>query len=199
MNTIKAVIFDADGVIVKPPQLFSQFYAQKYGYDVGKFTAFFKGEFGDAITGKADLKDLLRKHHEIWQWDKDPQELLDMWFEAENHLDPAVMDYVKKLHAQGMPIYLASNQEKYRAQYFRDTVFPDTFDDMFFSSDIGCMKRDSDFWKIVLQKLEEDIPGIQPAEIIFFDDSQDSVDGAQAAGINAHLYAGVEVLTKELS
>lgn len=196
---IKAAIFDADGVIVVPEKLFSQQYAEESGLDPAVLQTFFKGDFVDAITGRADLKDLIRKHADTWQWDRDPQELLDRWFAAEHVVDQEVLDVVAGQRPAGVPVYLATNQEQYRARYLREVMFPDVFDGTFVSSEIGYEKRHPDYWVPVLGRLAADIPGITPDQIVFFDDSQDSVDGAAQAGLNAHLYRHINQIKEVFS
>lgn len=192
MGEIKAALYDADGVVIVPQKLFSRQYAEKYGLDPASFQAFFTGEFSDAVLGKADLKDLIRKHNDIWHWDGDPQELLDMWFEAENHTDEELLAIIKQQRESGLPVYMATIQERYRAKYLREIMFPGLFDGIFVSSEIGYMKKDPEYWAAVLGKLALDVPGIKPNQVIFFDDSQDSIDGASQAGISAHLYENAE-------
>lgn len=192
MSEIKAALFDADGVVIMPEKLFSRQYAEKYGLELESFQAFFTGEFSDAITGKADLKDLIRKHNDIWRWERDPQELLDMWFAAENSTDKEILELIAEQRANGLPVYIATNQERYRARYLREIMFPNLFDGLFVSSEIGAVKRDPEYWVAVLGKLTVDVPGIEPGRIVFFDDSQDSIDGATEAGIRAYLYASID-------
>ncbi|MBW3538079.1 HAD-IA family hydrolase [Candidatus Parcubacteria bacterium] len=198
MSEIKAAIFDADGVVIMPQKLFAGQYAQRYGLDPKSFQVFFTGEFSDAITGQADLKDLIRKHHDIWRWGRDPQELLDMWFAAESVTDKELLEVVAGQRDNGLPVYMATNQERYRARYLRKVMFPDTFDGFFISCEIGYMKRDPEYWVPVLQRLAVDVPGIKPDQMVFFDDSQDSIDGAKAAGIAAYLYEDVEQVRRIL-
>jgi putative hydrolase of the HAD superfamily len=192
MAEIKAAIYDADGVLIVPQKLFSQRYAEKYGLNPEDFQAFFGGDFSKAVLGKADLKDLIRKNNHIWQWEGDPQELLDMWFESENHVDNELLALIKEQREAGLPVYIATIQEKHRAKYLREVMFPNVVDDIFVSSEIGYMKKDPEYWAAVLGKLAVDIPGIEADQVVFFDDSQDSVDGATQAGISAHLYDNVE-------
>ncbi len=187
----RVVIFDADGVLVRPAMLFSHQYAAIKGLDPASFTPFFKGEFEEALCGRADLKDLIQKHNALWQHEGDAQKLLDQWFAAEHQLDDEAMDIVAQLRTAGVPIYLATNQEKYRAAYMRNEMFPNIFRKIFASADVGYTKKDVRFWQPVLQSIEQDVPDIQPGEIIFLDDSQDSVDGALAAGIDARLYTNI--------
>lgn len=196
MSEFKAALFDADGVLITPEKLFSVQYAEKYGLNPNDFQAFFVGEFSDAITGKADLKELIVKHNDLWHWDGDPQELLDMWFASENHIDNNVLEIVKQQKAKGLPVYMATNQEKYRAEYLRSVMFPDVFDGVFVSSELGYMKRDDGYWPPVLGKLALAVPGIEPSQVVYFDDSQDSIDGATRAGIHAILYKSIEQITE---
>lgn len=191
MSEIKAALFDADGVVIVPQKVFSGQYAEKYGLDPESFEAFFREEFSDAITGKADLKDLIRKHNDIWHWERDPQELLDMWFAAENATDKALLEIIAQQRAKGMPVYMATNQEQYRAKYIREVLFPNVFSGLFISSEIGYTKRDPEYWVAVLGKLAIDVPDIRPDQVVFFDDSRDSIDGAKQAGIRAYLYEGI--------
>lgn len=198
MGEVKAALFDADGVLIVPQKLFSHRYAEKYGLDPDSFQYFFGGDFSDAVLGKADLKDLIRKNNDIWHWDDDPQKLLNMWFEAENQVDEELLAFIKQQREGGLPVYIATIQEKHRAKYLREVMFPGLFDGIFVSSEIGYMKKDPEYWAAVLGRLALDIPGVKPDQVIFFDDSQDSVDGANQAGLAAHLYENFEQVRKIL-
>lgn len=189
MSKVRAVVFDADGVIVVPQMLFSKTYAAQHGLDPKSFTPFFKGEdFEQALQGRADLKDLIKNHNDIWQYSGDVQDLLDEWHASEHQLDEQVLQEIRQIKQRGIPVYLATNQEKYRAHYMREVMFPDVFDKIFASSDVGYTKKDKRFWEAIHSDIAQDVPGIKPEEIVFFDDSQDSIDGAQKFGIVAHLY-----------
>ena len=121
-----------------------------------------------------------------------------MWFGAENHTDSELLGIIKDLREAGTPVYIATNQEKYRAKYLQEIMFPNVFDGMFISSEIGYQKKDKEYWVSVLGRLAIDIPGIEPGQIAFFDDSQDSIDRASTVGINAFLYQNAEQVKKAL-
>lgn len=70
----------------------------------------------------------------------------------------------------------------------REVMFPNDFDDILASSDLGYTKKESGYWQQALRRISITVPDIQPAEILFFDDSQDSIEGALTAGISAYLY-----------
>jgi FMN phosphatase YigB (HAD superfamily) len=185
----KIMLFDVDGVLIIPPKLFSQQYCEKYGKDEAKLEGFYATpEFRNASLGKSDLKDAIRQHDDLWQWDGEPDELLDMWFEAENCPNVELLEEIQKLRKQGRPLYLATQQEKYRAAYLRDVVFDGKIDGMFCTCDIGYGKQEDSYWKAILSKLKTIYPDVASEEIIFFDDRVSLVDKAKEFGISAFLY-----------
>jgi len=199
MAKYKAVLFDADGVIVKPQAKFSHQFAKKYGINPEGFQEFFEGDFTQAIKGKADLKEIIIRYNHLWKWDSDPQELIDMWFESENVIDTKLIVQIEKLRSEGVWVCLATHQEKYRAKYMREVMFPDAFDDYFISCDIGATKNSSVFWDYVLAKLQKSLPNVRTSEVLFFDDDDQNVATANMMGINGVLYHNAAQLEAVLS
>ncbi|HTV77739.1 MAG TPA: HAD family phosphatase [Steroidobacteraceae bacterium] len=68
------------------------------------------------------------------------------------------------------------------------------FDFCFFSNEIGLRKPDIDCYRHVLERLNA-----QPAEVVFFDDNLECVEGAKAAGISAYQCVGLASLRKRLA
>jgi putative hydrolase of the HAD superfamily len=181
----KAVLFDVDGVLIIPPKLFSVRYCEKYGVNAELQEQFYATkEFKDASVGKFDLKDAIRIHNDKWQWHGDVDELLRMWFTAENQTNEPLLKVVEQLRSNGSKAYLATQQEKYRAQFLRDEVFKNKIDGMFVSCDIGYNKHENHFWKAILNQLQP----LKPSEIAYFDDRQSLSDLAKEHGIAAFLY-----------
>ena len=192
MGGYKVLLLDVDGVMLIPPRPFSQDYCQKHGIDPAEQAEFYASkEFKDASIGKFDLKDAIRLHHKMWQWRGDPQLLLDMWFEAENRPNEALFNVVREVRAAGTFVYLATQQEKYRAKFLEEDVFKDKIDGAFISCDLGYHKADDQFWQGVLGRLGKLHPNVRPGQIGYFDDRQNMVDKARAFGIDAHHYTDV--------
>ena len=103
---------------------------------------------------------------------------------AEDNIDQTLLAIARQLRSRGIKVYLATDQEKYRTKYMREVMFPDQLDGMFVSCELGYLKKQPEYFRLVLDKL----PGIDPKDVLFFDDSQDKIDSARAAGINAELY-----------
>ncbi len=194
----KVLLFDADGVLTLPEEVFSVVYTRSHGLDIAPFELFFKTEWEDFVVGKRDLKEHISKNPNLWQWSGTPDELLKYWFDSENIKNNEMVEIVKTLRAKGNPCYLATEQEKYRGNYMRDVMFKDLFDGYFITAEIGHRKSQPEFFTYILNELASKHAVASPADVIFFDDSQSKVDSAKQAGITAHLFTGVGDFKKVL-
>lgn len=200
MNKYKVALFDVDGVLLLPPKLFSQQYCEKYGVDPQKQGQFYvTPEFKDASLGKYDLKDALRKYKDLWKWQGSPEELMVMWFESENHPNEELLKIVEELRQSGVGVYLATQQEKYRAAYLENVIFKDKIDGMFCSCRIGYGKDDNNFWKEVMTRLKGQYPDLQSGEIVYFDDRESLTKKARELDIQGFVYTDVERVQEVLN
>ena len=185
----KVMLFDVDGVLIIPPKLFSQQYCERFGKDEQLLENFYSTkEFKNSSVGEYDLKDAIREHSNLWQWDGEPEEILDMWFEAESQPNTELLQVLQSLRNRGVPLYLATQQEKYRAAYLRDIVFDGKIDGMFCTCDIRFGKSEDSYWEVVMHELKNKYPEITPNEIVYFDDRVSLVEKAKEFGISAYLY-----------
>lgn len=199
MNLPKVILFDVDGVLLLPPKLFSHVYAEKRGLDPQSLEPFFASpEFKNASIGKADLKDAIKTHNDKWQWDGELDDFLEDWFETENHPNLELIEIAKNLRAKGVKIYLATQQETYRADFLVSRAFRGMLDGAFVSAQIGINKHEDEFWEHVLNELEKSYPGIKPEEIVYFDDKQRLVDLAKSKNIQGYVYKNLDSVTAPL-
>lgn len=195
MKKVNAVLFDVDGVLAQPAELFSVYYARTHNVNLDHLTEFYHSDdFKNASVGKADLKDAILKHQDKWRWDGDIQKLLNTWFEHENVINSELLALVKELAANRVPVYLATQQEAYRSRYIQDVMFPGYFDAVFVTCDVGYTKKDDRYWQYIRDTLDVDDIGA----VYFFDDRQSCVDAAARNGFNAHLYTDVRAFKKSL-
>lgn len=187
----KVALFDADGVLTLPEEIFSVVYTRSRGLDYAPFETFFTTEWLDFVTGKRDLKQHIAEHPEFWQWDGMPDDLIRYWCEVEDVRNQPLVALIAQLRASGTRCYLATEQEKYRAEYMQTVMFPGAFDGHFVTAHIGQRKNQPEFYQHIIDQLRADDPHITPADITFFDDSQSKIDTARAVGINAQLYKNV--------
>lgn len=186
------VLFDADGVLTLPEEVFSIVYARSRGLDGELFEQFFRNDWPSIVTGKKDLKESVSENPELWQWNGDVDELLKYWFKTEDVRNESLIKIIRELKARGLPCYLATDQEKYRAEYMKDVMFKDVFMGHYVSASLGVTKNDPKFFEAIVSDLELKYPAISPSEIVFFDDSQSKIDTAKSVGINGQLYQSVQ-------
>jgi putative hydrolase of the HAD superfamily len=190
MNTIKAIIFDADGVVIPKAEPFSHGYARHKGFDPAELLPFFEGPFQDALVGAADLKDIIEQNRDLWRWNGPVEELVKQWFEAENIVDKSLTQEIQAMGVRGIKCILATNQERYRTAYLRDVMFTGVFDQIYSSAHLGVKKPDPTFYAHILESIRED--NIKPEDVVYFDDNQENVDAANGLGIRAVLYTGIQ-------
>lgn len=189
MNEVKAVLFDADGVTIIPSEPFSMQYARAKNFDPKTIEPFFAGDFQQALIGKADLKELIKEHRDIWHLEGSADDLLSQWFAAENHPNTKLVKLIKQLRKRNLHCYLATNQEKYRTAFIRKVMFPATFDGIFSSAEIGAVKPSRDFFEAVLAKLATQ--NISARQVAYFDDNERSVEAAKVLGIHGYIYTNI--------
>ena len=193
---LKAVLFDADGVILFPRKKdFSDILAEDYGVPLEQILPLFKNEFKDCRIGKADLKEVLnRKYLGSWGWKGSAEELLAYWWRSEGQLNKPVLGLIRELREKGIRGFLASNQEKYRAEHLLKTLkLEKLLDGAFFSCNMGVGKNNPAFFERILTDLK-----VKPEEILFWDDEEENVAVAKEVGIDARLYTTFEEFDKQI-
>jgi putative hydrolase of the HAD superfamily len=189
---IKAILFDADGMVIIT-QMFSVQFCQEFKINYGKILPFFEDEFQPCLVGKADLKKKIKPWLKKWNWQKSVDEFLEYWFKAEHHFDERVVELIKKLREAGIKCHLTTNQEKYRTEYMRQQMgFGEIFDTVFSSAEIGFKKPQKEYFAHVLKKI-----GLRKSEIQFWDDKEKNVEAAAAFGFDARIYKNFEEFEKE--
>lgn len=184
MNKIKAIIFDADGMLIPNKRIFSRRYQDKYGITNEEMLPFFEGVFKRCEIGQADLKEEIKPFLEKWKWDKSIDELLRFWFEAEKDVDNRIVGLIKRLQGKSIKCYLMTNNEKYRTEYLKkEAEFDEIFDYVFSSAYMGCMKPEEECFDYLCKKID-----IEKSEILFCDDDKENIEGAINFGFETHFY-----------
>lgn len=191
---IKVLIFDADGVLING-DIFSKRFSKEYNIDISKINPFFDGPFKDCLVGKADLKEVLAPYLEKWGWKDGVDNFLEYWFSTEHSIDQELINYIQEHRKNGIKCVIATNQEKYRADYlFNKIGFVNSFDKMYVSAHLGHKKTNKEFF----EKLVNDLNSIRKDEILFWDDDMENINTAKEFGINAELYTTFEDFKKKM-
>lgn len=192
---IKAVIFDSDGVATSS-KMFSEELEKQYDISSEVLLPFFKTRFQDCLIGKANLKEEIQPFLPEWGWEAGVDKLLNFWFTAEDKINRSVVETIKQLKKNGVFCYLATNQEKYRTEYMRNTMgFGRLFDKIFSSADIGIKKPNIDFYQKVYEHIASEMD-IQANEIMFWDDDPENVAAAEKFGFEAYYYQNFDEFEK---
>lgn len=193
---IKAIIFDADGMIVHGER-FSNRLAKEFGISTEVTGKFFKTKFQDCLIGKADLKDELKNYITEWKWKGSLDDMLGFWFLKEvNIIDERFIELITDLRNKGIKCYLATNNEKYRTDNLvDDRGLGAWFDGVFSSAYIGSKKPESEFFTKILSKI--DIPN--KAEVLFTDDDPENIEGAESFGLPVLHYTDFEDFKRKVN
>ena len=190
---IKAVIFDVGGVLIRTMNRTArQGLEERLGLSPGEAEQLvFGGKMGTAAQlGKISSV-------ELWAW-IGQQLALDeagvLRFRKEffggDHLDTALVDFIRSLHASGYQTAIISNAMG-DLNYVVTDLYPmaDAFDLIVGSATEGIMKPDAAIFEHTLARL-----GRQPGETIFVDDFAHNIEGARAVGMHGiHFTPGIDI------
>jgi 2-haloacid dehalogenase len=108
---------------------------------------------------------------------------------------PGTAAIVRRLHAQGVPLYLLTNMptEVFRARRARFEVLR-LFDGAVVSGEEGVLKPSPAIFAKLCERY-----ALIPADTLFVDDAQANIDGARAAGFLTHRFTRAEELGAALA
>jgi putative hydrolase of the HAD superfamily len=185
---IKAVCFDADGVVVNPQMQFSRHLAQAHGISPAMTRSFFDGVFNDCLVGKANLKEVLPVFLRDWGWQGSVDEFVNTWLITDHVVDVRLVTAIQGLRRSGIICCLTTSQEHHRAEYMKAEMgFQDAFEHLFFSCEIGWQKPHSTYYQHIEKALN-----LAKESILFWDDSCLNVEAARKCGWNAEVYVGYD-------
>jgi putative hydrolase of the HAD superfamily len=193
---IKIALLDADGVVIEArKRFFSERLMADYGITKEQAMQFVHEVIIPSMTSQVDVREVLPHYIALWKVPLDVDQLLTYWWNGENTITQEVVKMVDELRANGVHVYLATDQEKYRAEYImNELALNDHFDGAFFSYSLLYSKNEKEYWKLVIKQL-----GVNPNEIVFWDDDVKNVEIASESGITSHTYTTVDKLREEVS
>lgn len=202
MTKPKIILFDIDGVLIRFPYYFS-IELGKMGYVNAEehLNNYFNGEFHLlSLEGKAEMRENIGPFLEKLGWEKSVDDYLRAQFEFERkYLDEELIGLVNKFRQDGIKCYLATDQERNRAEFIlKEMDFQNIFDGHFIACYVGHRKQYDGFWNHTLEKLNKEFPEIKNEEITFFDDMQKNIDQAKKFGIQAFLFTDIKNFQADL-
>jgi putative hydrolase of the HAD superfamily len=183
---VRAVLFDADGVIQRPAPHRRSLWAQLLRGLDADVDAFVQDAFSaerDCLSGDRDFIHDFGSLLIRWNASGVLADALKAWTAIE--VDHGVLEIIKLLRASGYGCYLASNQEPYRAQYMSETLgYRAAFDAEFYSCRLGFAKPDKAYFQAILRAL-----AVVPDTVLFIDDHIVNVEAARHVGLRASVFA----------
>ena len=110
------------------------------------------------------------------------EDALRTWTAIE--VDQPIVELIASVKVSGVPCYLATNQEPYRARHMTEQLnYRMIFDQLFFSCELGCSKPDPRYFTAVLAAAD-----LTPDTTLFIDDTEANIRAAESLGIRAELF-----------
>lgn len=190
---IKAILFDADGVVINA-DMWSVAFCKEFNVPNKIILPFFEDEFQACLIGKADLKKEIVPYLKKWRWKKSVDDFLEYWFKSEHKVDRRIVNIIKELKKKGIKCCLTTNQEGYRTQYMKKQMgFKNIFDKIFSSAEVGFKKSHPKFFSFVTKELK-----LKKNEIQYWDDNKDYIKVASQFGLDSRHYIGFREFNKQI-
>jgi putative hydrolase of the HAD superfamily len=141
----------------------------------------YAGDWGDFDRGVVAPADLARRI--AARTGADVSEIAAIIAAGPQELAPLAdtVDWLRRLHAQGRPLYYLSNMpEPFAAHFERTHDFMGLFESGVFSSRVGLIKPDAAIFEHAAR-----VFGRAPADLLFLDDHPPNIVAARAAGWQA--------------
>jgi putative hydrolase of the HAD superfamily len=117
--------------------------------------------------------------------ERDSRALTELDVQGWLDVDPDAMALLNDLGAAGANLALLSNAPSSFGRAVERQPWARLFRHLLFSGDVGAVKPEPAIWTLLTERL-----GARPEQCLFWDDRQENVDGAGAAGLNAKLWTG---------
>ena len=182
----QAILFDIDGVIIRPDKYYSSF-LENNGFPgaLKSIDAFYKQDISCTIGTENPLVNV-EKYLKDFNWNKSAELFFIEQYKYESaFIDYLLLDKIKKLRNKNILCFLATDQNHHRKDYIlREWKFSNYFNDHFVSANIGYRKVNNEYWEYVVNSLKK--RGIfQENKILFIDDRIENIKKAKEFGFNS--------------
>lgn len=186
IELVRAVVWDFDGVLNRAgrPDASGVFpWQAKVGEELGidavsMGRAVFGRDKQALFTGKDDVMDRLADWAEAEGVDLDPEDVLEIWFEADHDPDTELDRVLGLLAEAGIVQVILTNNEARRARWIaQDAGWAERVDAIFASGETGVMKPAAEAFVAVETALD-----MAPHEILLIDDTPRNVEAAEKRG-----------------
>jgi putative hydrolase of the HAD superfamily len=189
---IKAVIFDAGGVIITSSDAYG-FLAKKLGISDARMLEARKKYVWPAQRGELSTDEFLTKFSDELKVDK---EKIKKLFEEGSSLlsvNAEVLKIVDALKKGGYALAMITNTVKFYSNFMKEQDVYRKFSPMIASYEVGLRKPDPKIYKIALEKLK-----LKGEDCVFIDDKEEHLAPAAKLGMKTILFKNAEQLKADL-
>jgi len=181
--SIKAVIFDLGGVIVRTEyQAPRQHLAESFGMDYDDIDKVVFGGGPNGSAARASIGEITEEQHwlnvmKVLKQPASEYERIREEFFAGDVIDIAIIDFLRSIK----PNYktgLISNAFSGLRDYIMREKFDDAFHHMVISAEVGVAKPDAKIYHLALEQLQ-----VQPDEAVFVDDFYENIEACEKLGM----------------
>jgi putative hydrolase of the HAD superfamily len=188
-------MLDVDGVLVDGRPVDGKQWTLNLEEDLGVapkvlVDEFFTKHWKEVVVGKRDLMGALSESLTAASLSVKTEELVRYWFSMDSRIVRSVYDDCKAAKKQGIPVFLATNQEHNRASYLMESMdLGSIVDGIIYSAQAGNQKPHPEFYSYASR-----VVGFQPNQLLLVDDTAANIKGAHEAGWEAVLWDESESL-----
>lgn len=193
---VRAVVFDIGGVLeVTPPTGWQQRWCTRLGLSDERFRTLLGPPGRAGSLGQIDLEQYTVTAQELLGLDDEQTVAFmdDIWHEYLGTPNTELIDYFTGLRDRVRTGILSNSFVGARDREQERCGFEDRCDVIAYSHEIGVMKPDPAAYIAVCDLLE-----VEPKEVVFLDDLERCVEGAEAVGMAAVLYRDNEQAIAEV-
>jgi HAD superfamily hydrolase (TIGR01509 family) len=188
---MKAIIFDADGVLIGGKDEHGNYRWHKtieadLGLTPDHMRQLFSAEWASILKGHLDTKQHFTTVFAALNIALPVDTFIDYWLTHDATINTELISMLPSI--KGFNLHMGTNQDKYRTAFIQKTFGP-YFDRIFSSYHLGAIKPEPAFFRYIETALN-----LQPADIAFIDDSKSHVEAAAALGWTCHHYQNIEGL-----
>jgi epoxide hydrolase-like predicted phosphatase len=194
--SIQAIVFDIGGVLEITPDLgVAGRWESRLGLGPGELDKRMKDAWVGGSIGTISLADVHRAATENLGLDQRQlaEFMADVWREYLGTANTELIEYARGLRPRYRTGILSNSfvgaREREQAAY----GFEDLVDEIVYSHECGLSKPDPAIYALTCARL-----AVEPAQMVFLDDSERCVEGARRAGINAVLYRNTTQAIKDI-
>ena len=184
-TNLKALMVDVDGVLINGRPEDGRHWSTSLETDLGLRSELLQREFfdiywNDIVVGRTGLMDHLPSVLQRIVPGISAEQLVAYWFAHDSQLNRDLLRDLTRLRAGGIQVYLATNQERMRAEYLMETIgLAKHVDGIHYSAQLGAKKPDREFFDKVVSQMQ-----IAANELLLIDDSIGNITAAAEAGWN---------------